>query len=144
MLFGLEYESDKDKEGKVIELGKTIDEGLSKQSFFKNPFRGYVLFTKDKILFRITPLYLNPLIVGMIVLAAVLFLSRMKLTAFLIFPIIILLGSVFWFEGSYKFLIKIIIKKRGYTGKVEWMGSDECFDEVVLCGVKEKNREESD
>ena len=144
MLFGLEYDSEKDEQGKVLELGHTIDEGLSKQSFFKNPFKGYVLFTKDKLIFRITPLYLNPLILGAIVLAVVLFFSNFKPNAFLIFPAIILLGSLLWFEGFYKLLIKLILKKRGYTGRFEWFGSDECFDEVVLCGTKTKNESQSE
>jgi hypothetical protein len=142
MLFGLEYESEKDENNKVLELGKTINKGLEKKDFLKNPFRGYALFTKDKILFRITPLYLNPLILGSVLLAIVLFISNFKPNGFLIIPAIVLLGSVLWFDGFYKILIKVIIKKRGYKGSVKWLNADECFDEVVLCGIKNEQQKE--
>ena len=124
----------------IIQNGKSdlseffteLDDRLQRSNFILNPFRGFVRKQdKDFYVMVIKPLYPNPTIITVILLGVILFLTGVKLTGWVLIPLVLLVFSIMlWSPIAYKFLIKKMLKKKGYEIALDFVESEEILRRI--------------
>ena len=109
---------------------KGIKDRVEYLSFIENPFIFNIINKGDLYIIIIKPLYFNFCMFGwLIVLSMLIFIGW---SYWLIPPVLLGLGSVFWWSRFYYYMFKLGLKKNGYRGKLRYLTARDILENIYL------------
>lgn len=115
---------------------KDLKKKLEGHDFTKNPFYAKVhelnLQGENIIILDITPIYPNPIWIGIFLLMLITVFSGFHWSSWHLLPISILLCSLFWSSQFLYFIFQFTLRKKGYLNKIRRLKSDELIRGLLL------------
>jgi len=126
-MFSTEFEYDE----KLIQYVSITNEKLQNNNVLINPFRGNIKVKENMLIVDMTPLYPNPVILGIFAVIPIIIFNGFQFSFWLVIPGLFLLGTIphtSWFMFN---ALKRGAKRYGYTGKMKMISSKEVLRRIL-------------